>query len=251
MLGDMRVAGIVALSLIPIVGVIWTVNAMESSLLRTDPAAIGEGTVLAFYARERGASVFENHCMVCHGKGGHGDPSKGIPDLTDTDWLYGTGRALDIEQTVTYGIRSHNARGWNLALMPAYARATPSPNDSKITPLQPEDIRDVIELLYHQESHAADEGAVRRGTAVYYGRGGCYDCHSADIKGDSAIGAPNLSDRITLYGDGSREALFQSIAYGRQGICPAWVGVLTPAQIREVALYVYSLSQSASSSHAD
>jgi cytochrome c oxidase cbb3-type subunit 3 len=64
-----------------------------------------------------------------------------------------------------------------------------------------------------------------------------------DAKGDSAIGAPNLADRITLYGDGSREALAMSIAYGRHGICPAWIGRMTAAGIREVAVYVYSLSQ--------
>ena len=79
-------------------------------------------------------------------------------------------------------------------------------------------------------------GAVRPGTA------GCYDCHSLDAKGDSAIGAPNLSDAITLYGDGSREALHMSIAYGRQGVCPAWINRASAARIRELALYIYSIS---------
>ena len=77
---------------------------------------------------------------------------------------------------------------------------------------------------------------------MYSGEGGCYDCHSADGKGDAAIGAPNLADKVTLYGDGSREALFESIANGRQGVCPAFVNRLHPAAIREVALYVYLLS---------
>jgi hypothetical protein len=39
--------------------------------------------------------------------------------------------------------------------------------------------------------------------------------------------------------------LFLSIAYGRQGVCPAWVGRISAAGIRELALYVYSLSHSA------
>jgi cytochrome c oxidase cbb3-type subunit 3 len=63
-----------------------------------------------------------------------------------------------------------------------------------------------------------------------------------DAKGDSAIGAPNLTDRVTLYGDGSRESLSMSIAYGRHGMCPAWVTRIGPAGIREVAIFVYSLS---------
>jgi hypothetical protein len=33
-----------------------------------------------------------------------------------------------------------------------------------------------------------------------------------------------------------------SIAYSRHGICPAWVARISPAGIREVALFVYSLS---------
>ena len=33
-----------------------------------------------------------------------------------------------------------------------------------------------------------------------------------------------------------------SIAYGRQGMCPAWTKRLNPAGIRELALYVYSIS---------
>jgi hypothetical protein len=36
--------------------------------------------------------------------------------------------------------------------------------------------------------------------------------------------------------------MFESIAYGRQGVCPAWSDKLSPAEMREVSLYVYSLS---------
>jgi hypothetical protein len=58
-----------------------------------------------------------------------------------------------------------------------------------------------------------------------------------------------LIDNITLYGDGSRQALFMSIANGRQGVCPAWAGQISPTGIRELALYVYSLSHSVRSKH--
>jgi cytochrome c oxidase cbb3-type subunit 3 len=69
------------------------------------------------------------------------------------------------------------------------------------------------------------------------------------LRGDSAIGVPNLIDKITLYGDGSRQTLFMSIADGRQGVCPAWVAQISPAGVRELALYVYSLSHSFKSKH--
>jgi cytochrome c oxidase cbb3-type subunit 3 len=102
----------------------------------------------------------------------------------------------------------------------------------------------LIEFLLSLQGKEADASRASRGAALYAGRAGCYDCHSSDAKGDTAIGAPNLTDGITLYGDGSRDALFLSIAYGRQGVCPAWVRQLSPAAIRELALYVYSISHS-------
>jgi cytochrome c oxidase cbb3-type subunit 3 len=77
---------------------------------------------------------------------------------------------------------------------------------------------------------------------LFAGPGGCFDCHAPDGKGDPAIGAPNLTDGIALYGDGSRESLSMSITYGRHGVCPAWATRIRPAAIRELAVFVYSLS---------
>ena len=102
----------------------------------------------------------------------------------------------------------------------------------------------MIEYLYVLQHRPADIEAAARGARVYHVSGGCYDCHSADAKGDNAIGAPNLTDGITLFGDGSRAALFNSIANGRQGVCPSWIGELSAVAVRSVALYVFSLSHS-------
>jgi len=203
------------------------------------------------FASSRGKSLFNAHCVSCHGRAGQGDRTTGVPDLTDDDWLYGTGQVFDIERVIGYGIRSHHPKAWNLAIMPAFARARPSSTDSKIVPLTPLQIRDLIEFIVYEQGRDADSAASARGAQIYAGIGGCYDCHSPDVKGDSSIGAPNLTDKITLYGDGGREAMFVSIAYGRQGVCPAWVKEISPAGIRELALYVYSLSHSASPPHAD
>jgi cytochrome c oxidase cbb3-type subunit 3 len=211
-------------------------------LLRADPDALPASAMLRQFAVRRGGPLFAARCAACHGAVGLGDPAKGIPNLTDDDWLYGTGRATEIEKVIDYGIRSHNPKAWNLAIMPAYARPQPNPADKNIQPLTPDEIADVIEFLMRQQHRPADPAAASRGAIVFSGRGGCYDCHSVDAKGDAAIGAPNLSDAVTLYGDGSREALYMSIAYGRQGMCPAWIGRTSAAGIRELALYVYSIS---------
>jgi len=58
--------------------------------------------------------------------------------------------------------------------------------------------------------------------------------------GDGAIGAPNLTDRVWLYGDGSRAAIFNSIAGGRAGACPAWIGRLSAGEIRALAVFVHA-----------
>ena len=220
---------------------------LEARLLRTDPGAIPSSTALMGFARGRGEALFETHCAACHGTRGQADTARGIPDLTDGDWLYGTGQLSDIEQIIKYGIRSHHPKAWNLAIMPAYATARPSARDDKIQPLSPENIRDLVEYLMRKQGHSANanadaDAAAKRGAALFAGLGGCYDCHAGDGKGDSAIGAPNLADAVTLYGDGSRESLWTSIAYGRHGLCPAWANRISAAGIREVAVFVYSLS---------
>jgi cytochrome c oxidase cbb3-type subunit 3 len=149
----------------------------------------------------------------------------------------------DIEQVAKYGVRSFHPRAWNLAIMPAYATPRPSPHDRRISSLSPQGIRDLVEFLFRAQGRTADAAAAARGATLFAGAGGCYDCHAADAKGDSAIGAPDLTDRVTLYGDGSRESLAMSIGYGRHGMCPAWVNRIDPAGIREVAVFVYSLSR--------
>jgi cytochrome c oxidase cbb3-type subunit 3 len=222
--------------------VLMNTSLLERRLLRTDPAFLPHNATLMGFARDRGEALFEAHCAVCHGIRGRADPARGIPDLSDADWLYGTGSVGDIEQIIRYGIRSHHPKAWNLAIMPAYGTPRPSARDDKIPSLSPGNIRDLAEFLIREQGQSADAAAAQRGAALFGGAGGCYDCHAADGKGDSAIGAPNLTDRITLYGDGSREALWMSIAYGRHGMCPAWASRISASGIREVALYVYSLS---------
>lgn len=222
----------------------------ERRLLRGDPDQLPSDAASMRFALMRGAPLFVAHCAVCHGAEAKGDRGLGVPDLTDRDWLYGTGRVAEIERVIDFGIRSHNSRAFNLAIMPAYGRQHPNPADKNILPLTPDEIADLIEFLMRQQRRQADAQAAARGAALFGGRAGCFDCHSPDAKGDPAVGAPNLTDGITLYGDGSRSSLFMSIAYGRQGACPAWINQLRPADIRQLALYVYSLSHPGAVQHA-
>ncbi|HWX37391.1 MAG TPA: c-type cytochrome [Steroidobacteraceae bacterium] len=238
----MRITILLAASACLMAAVWVQLSRLEARLLRADPDAIPGNAALMGFALGRGEAQFEAHCAACHGRRGQGDPVRGVPALNDSDWLYGTGLLSDIEQVIKYGIRSYHPKAWNLAIMPAYATLEPSARDARIPALSPGNVRDLVEFLVQAQGRSADGAAAARGAELFAGAPGCYDCHATDGKGDSAIGAPNLTDRITLYGDGSRESLSMSISYGRHGMCPAWVGRINPAGIREAAVFVYSLS---------
>ncbi|HEX3836044.1 MAG TPA: c-type cytochrome [Steroidobacteraceae bacterium] len=81
----------------------------------------------------------------------------------------------------------------------------------------------------------------------------CALCHGADMRGNPALGAPNLTDSVWLYGDGRLFDIELTIMYGiRSGLdkthnetdMPSFGlrGVLSDAQIRNVVQYVLQLS---------
>jgi cytochrome c oxidase cbb3-type subunit 3 len=245
----MRIAlAAVAALIVVAAGVHWrSQSALRARFLTATPDAIPADPELAAYAGARGQKAFLEHCAPCHGVEARGDPSRGVPNLTDGDWLYGSGRVLEIERVVLYGIRSGNSKGWKLASMPAFATANPYAQ-YKMSPLTPREIADVTEFILSFQGHSADAAAAERGVQVFRnpGQGLCWDCHGERARGNSAIGAPNLTDAVWLYGNGSRESIHQSIAHGRAGICPAWVRRLPPETIRSIAVYVHDLSRAKS-----
>ena len=68
----------------------------------------------------------------------------------------------------------------------------------------------------------------------------CASCHGDDGKGNQEFGAPNLTDKIWLYGS-DEATLVETITNGRAGVMPAWVGRLDPATIKALTVYVHSL----------
>jgi len=69
----------------------------------------------------RARPVFEANCASCHGVDGHGDRSKGAPNLTDSEWLYGSDRAT-LLRTIN-GPRYGVMPAWASRLDPATVRA--------------------------------------------------------------------------------------------------------------------------------
>jgi cytochrome c oxidase cbb3-type subunit 3 len=212
----------------------------RGELLRTDADQVLNDPGLASRALANGRKVFLNQCAGCHGAG-RGNTATGVPDLTDQDFLYGTGRVSEIEAIVLHGIRSGDDKGWDLAWMPAYAKAVPYTRD-KLPSLSPAEIGQLTSFLLTINGVVdEDPKAVSAGSILFEGHGGCWDCHGRDAQGDPAIGAPNLRDGKWLRGDGSRRDISRIISEGLHGVSPAFRGRLDPANVRAVAVYVASL----------
>ena len=229
--------GVIALAGLAIAYFVYTAN-MNAQLLRLDADELPTRLTLVRFAVAEAAPLYARDCASCHGRDLRGNAELGAPNLTDRDWIYGQGRIGEIEQTISYGIRSHNPRARNLADMPGFAKARP---DERVTmyPLSPPQIEDLVSYLFSIEKRGPKNAAAARGESLFLGSGGCFDCHGNDAAGDSYVGAVNLTDNVWLYGDGSFSSVFRSIAKGHAGVCPAWIGKIKPAGIRALAVYIY------------
>jgi cytochrome c oxidase cbb3-type subunit 3 len=85
----------------------------------------------------------------------------------------------------------------------------------------------------------AEAETVGRGATLFAEN--CASCHGEAAKGDTTLGAPNLTDRFWIYG-GDRETVYRTLFGGRQGHMPHWGDRLSPVQLKILALYVRSLS---------
>ena len=70
----------------------------------------------------------------------------------------------------------------------------------------------------------------------------CMACHGMDGKGNPALGAPNLTDDIWLYG-GTTKKILESINNGRFGIMPPHENFLGEAKVHVLAAYIYGLNK--------
>jgi cytochrome c oxidase cbb3-type subunit III len=236
------IAVAVAIALVMLAVNFRNTHALKVRFLMADPDSISRDARMLSYAIPRGRTAFDTNCAGCHGRDLQGDSRRGIPDLIDTDWLYGSGRTGEIERIVLYGIRSGHSKTQNLASMPAFGTANPY-SRYKIEPLKPQEVADVAAFIFSFQHHSAvDSATVIRGTEIYRGKGLCFDCHADHANGDSAIGAPNLVDSIWLYGDGSLGRIKADIERGLAGVCPQWSTRLPPETIRAIAVYVQSRS---------
>jgi cytochrome c oxidase cbb3-type subunit 3 len=183
--------------------------------IRQDPELLN-------FAVAGGRSAFQTNCMQCHGAGGAGSP--GFPNLVDDDWLWG-GKLAEIHQTIQYGIRNANEKS-RAGMMPRFGA------DGLLTGEQIGQVTDYV-LSLSGKAKATPEGA-----RIFQEQ--CAACHQADGEGNQEMGAPSLTDGLWLYG-GTRDAVYRSIFYARNGSMPAWGERLDDATLKMLTLYVHTL----------
>lgn len=168
---------------------------------------------------EMGKRLYLTYCMQCHGADARG--AKGFPNLTDSDWLYG-GEPEQIKQTIEAG---------RMGMMPPHAH------------LGADSIKDVANFVRSLSGLPNDSVRAAKGKEVF-NTAGCAGCHGPEGKGMHAVGAPNLTDKVWLYGS-SEATIIETVTNGRQNKMPAWKEFLGDAKVHLLTGYVYSLSQGA------
>jgi cytochrome c oxidase cbb3-type subunit III len=169
-------------------------------------------------ANEIGRRLYLTYCMQCHGSDAKG--AKGFPNLTDNDWLWGA----EPDQIKASIIDGRNA------IMPAGLA-------------KGEDARAVAHYVRSLSGLTSDSVLAAKGKDVYVSAG-CIACHGAEAKGNPAMGAPNLTDKVWLYGS-SEATILETIGNGRQNRMPAFKDFLGEARVHLLAGYVMSLGQQA------
>ena len=182
--------------------------AMQTQDIAKDPQAMAIG--------ER---LFMNNCSQCHGSDARG--SKGFPNLTDGDWLYG-GSPEKIGETLA---------GGRIGNMPPLGAALGTADD----------VKNVAQYVLSLSGSPHDSLKAALGKGKF---GVCAACHGNDGKGNHAMGAPNLTDDVWLHGYGEA-AIIAMINNGKVNQMPAQSDKLSEPMLKVLASYVWGLSNRA------
>ena len=183
-------------------------------------------------ARAVGQKLFLNSCAPCHGSDARG--GRGFPNLTDNDWLYG-GEPETIKTTIMNGRNG---------VMPAQGEA-----------LGAEGVKNVANYVRSLSGLPHDTKLAELGKTTFLTI--CAACHGPEGKGNQLLGAPNLSDKIWLYGSGEKD-IIATVTNGRginqltpgQSAMPAHKDLLGEAKVHLLAAYVWGLSNNAAAKDA-
>ena len=165
-----------------------------------------------------GRSLYASYCTTCHGSDARGAP--GFPNLTDDDRQWGSGEH-NIVTTITNG---------RMAVMTPWGQILGS--DEAVS-----NMAKYVRSLSGLEETDEEVQAMQTQFRTF-----CGACHMPTGTGNPALGAPNLTDDVWLYGS-SIDTIRTAIINGRNGQMPAYGEMLGPNRTKILAAYVASLSQ--------
>jgi cytochrome c oxidase cbb3-type subunit III len=168
-------------------------------------------------ATQIGQRLFIDDCAACHGREARGNQLLGAPNLTDAVWLYG-GDGQTILNSIMNG--RHGT-------MPAFIAAF---GESGV-----DNLANYV-LSLSNAPHDATKAAAGKALFVV-----CSACHGPAGKGNPILGAPNLTDKVWLFG-GDLATVEETIRHGRSGDMPAWRTRLDASQMRVIAAWVFAQS---------
>ena len=179
---------------------------------------------LRTFATAAGSAAFKVNCVQCHGSGATG--SKGFPNLNDDDWLWG-GKIADIQQTIAHGVRFAGDDDTRISEMPAFRGM-----------IEPTEIKAVANYAASLSGFKFDPALIDTGKTVFEAQ--CAACHGENGKGNRELGAPDLTDAISLYVHTEAD-MERQILQPQHGVMPAWQQRLGETTVKELSVYVYSL----------
>ena len=163
-------------------------------------------------------NLFQNNCAQCHGSDGGG--ARGFPNLANSDWQWG-GDPDTIVQTIANGRVAAGMVAWGPTLGEA-------------------GVAKVVAYVQKLSGQQHDAALAAEGEQLFLTTG-CIGCHGMDGKGMTAVGGPNLTDDVWLYG-GDEGTLKETVTGGRAGQMPAFQDKLGEQRVRLLAAYVLKLS---------
>ncbi len=178
---------------------------MTIDALRGDPGAM-----------QVAYNLYAANCAMCHGSDGRG--AKGFPNLASPNLSWG--REPDAVTATISGGRQ--------GVMPAWKDV-----------IGADGVKAVASYVYSLSGHAAPAALVEAGKDKFATF--CVACHGPEGKGNTLLGAPNLTDAVWIYG-GSLSTIEESIANGRANRMPAHGELLGERKVRLLAAYVLSLA---------
>jgi cytochrome c oxidase cbb3-type subunit III len=190
---------------------------MEAALSRYDDVPLEE-LARDPQALAHGRAVFANNCATCHGSDARG--ARGFPNLADGNWSWG-GEPEQVLASVLHGRHG---------VMPALGSALGS--DRAIT--------ETAVFVQSLSGRRVDPGLAAAGEQRYLAL--CAACHGNDGRGNVALGAPDLTDNVWLYG-GDFDSIRTSIVAGRDGQMPAHEPLIGYRRSKLAAAWVFSLNQ--------